>query len=366
MADGADGWQLRASAIGLGLLVALGLGELALRAARPDAVSILRYPCVYQPDARTGFAYIPGTQGVLAGHFEFENRVEINALGFYDDEPMPVGEAQPRILAVGDSFTAAMNLPRPEVWTSILERELRDGGFPRADVVNLGIDGTGTGAHAAILERYIRELEPDVVLLAFYANDVDDVLGPQLERECYRGYVLAYPSLPHRDSLRYRDALRARVDDHQRRWVRRLLHNHSYLARLLAAVWLPRMNPYRIEFLQPRLAAIEPREPPRLGLQRWRDAIALLETSAAACDCRFLVVPVPPRSDARGSADIWSRRGSPALETFDVLPRIEEERVANGLAHEDLYFVRDSHLNARGNAMSGRALARHLATQLAP
>jgi lysophospholipase L1-like esterase len=352
-------WRLWAFAMGLGLLLALAGGELALRIARPAAVSVLHYPCVYRPDPETGFGYIPGAQGFSAGHFEFENSVAINALGYYDDDPLPSDQAQPRVLAVGDSFTAALNLPKADVWSSVLERELRDRGLPQADVVNLGIDGTGTAAHAAILARHMQELAPDVVVLAFFANDVGDVLGPQLERECYRGYVLAYPSTS------YRDALRARVDTHHSKPVRRLLHAHSYLVRLAAAVLLPTMNPYRLEFLQPRLAAIQPKEPPQLGVRRWHDAIRALEALAASCDCRFVVVPVPPRSRADGSAEVWSRRGSSALETIDVLPSIAEQRASADLAHEDLYFVNDAHFNARGSAMFGRAIAEQLVPGLA-
>ena len=356
MADTSRRWRLGIAATGVGLLVALSLGELLLRVARPPELSRLRYPCVYRPEPRTGYAYVPGARGVHAGHFEFENQVEINSLGFYDDEPAPEAGARPRILAVGDSFTAALALPREQVWTSVLERELQREGLPEADVVNLGLDGSGTGAHAALLERFVPIFEPDVVLLAFYANDVEDVLRPQLQRECHRGYVLAYPS----DS--YRDALRAVVDAHLDAGVRRVLHRHSYLVRLVIAAVLPPMNPYRIEFLQPRLAAIEPREDPSVGQRRWTEAIARLEAVAETCDCRFVVVPVPPRFDARGSADVWARRGSGRLELYDANSAIEDERARDGLRHEDLYFVRDSHFNARGNETFGRVVARWLAS----
>ncbi len=354
MADTSGRWRLGLAATGVGLLVALSFGELLLRWMRPPELSRLRYPCIYRPDPHTGYAYVPGARGVHAGHFEFENEVEINSLGFHDAEPEPDGRARPRILAVGDSFTAALALPPDQIWTSVLERELRREGLPAADVVNLGLDGSGTGAHAALLERFVPRFEPDVVLLAFYANDVEDVLRPQLQRECHRGYVLAYPSDPHRD------ALRAVVDAHRDAGVRRFLHDRSYLVRLVVAAALPPMNPYRIEFLQPRLAAIEPKENPSVGRRRWAEAVARLEAVAGSCDCRFVVVPVPPRSDARGSADVWARRGSERLAVYDAAPAIAAERERVGWRHEDLYFLRDSHFNARGNEAFGRALARWL------
>ena len=302
---GASPWRLRIGATVVSVLVALSLGELLLRAARPPALSVLQYPCVYQEDAGTGYAYVPGATGLHAGHFEFENPVEINSLGFFDAEPE--ANATPRILAVGDSFTAALAMPREEVWTTVLERELRARGHPEADVVNLGLDGSGTGAQAAILERFVSRFDPDVVLLAFYANDVEDVLRPQMRRECHRGYVLAYPSDP------YRDALRARVDGHLEGSVGRFLHRHAYLARLFVALTQPPMNPYRIGFLQPRLAAIEPKEDPKAGVRRWRDAVSgssawrrVANASSSSCRCRRARRPAEvPRSGSGAGASRW-------------------------------------------------------------
>ncbi len=43
-----------------------------------------------------------------------------------------------------------------------------------------------------------------------------------------------------------------------------------------------------------------------------------------------------------------------------MLPDLERAREARGLAHEDLYFVRDNHLNATGNQLYGEAVARAL------
>jgi hypothetical protein len=42
---------------------------------------------------------------------------------------------------------------------------------------------------------------------------------------------------------------------------------------------------------------------------------------------------------------------------MDVLPTLERFRSEAGLAREDLYFRRDLHFNATGNALFGRAVA---------
>ena len=180
-----SGRRLLAAAVFFGVVAALVLGEVVLRLLQPPQLSKIRYPCIYRPDPATGFRYEPGARGVVAGHFEIENEVVMNSLGFYDDEPLPDDRVGARILAVGDSFTAAMNVPRSEVWTSVLEAELRRSGYPRADVVNIGIDGTGTDVHLELLRRYVPRFEPDVVLVAFFANEVVDVL-PDMVRALER------------------------------------------------------------------------------------------------------------------------------------------------------------------------------------
>ena len=74
------------------------------------------------------------------------------------------------MLAVGDSFTAALNVPREVVWTAVLERELRSRVFPSADVIYLGIDGTGTDVPRHLLRSFIPLFPPQVVFVAFYST----------------------------------------------------------------------------------------------------------------------------------------------------------------------------------------------------
>jgi len=352
----------RLTALLAGTALALLLAEAVLRIARPARISEILYPCIYRPDPVLGFRYAPNARGVVAGHFEIHNEVETNSLGFYDDEPLPASEARPRILAVGDSFTAAMNVERSEVWTSVLERELRARGLPGADVVNLGLDGTGTDVHVALLREFVPRFRPDAIVLAFFGNDVGDVLNGRFTRECHRGYVLSYQTQTQRE------ALRARVDAHLARRLPRALYRHSYLVRLAAAPFLAPLDPYRIRFLQPRRAELgidaALRDARRAA---WRGLVRQLEDIAATCDCRLLVVPVPPRSQARGSLETWRRHaGDAALEVVDVLPGMETRLREQGLALSDLYFEHDAHLNALGNAYYGRAVADLLAPDPGP
>jgi hypothetical protein len=343
----------RLLALLVGTIASLGLAELTLRIARPARVSLIRYPCVYQPDSQLGFRYRPGATGLVAGHFEIENPVRINSLGFYDDEPLAPGESDLRVLGVGDSFTAAMNVERSAVWTAVLERELRERGFPRADVVNLGLDGTGTDVHVEILRRYLPRFEPRIVVLAFFANDFQDVLNGRFERECYREYVLSY------QTPQQRGALRERVDEHHGKHLRRLVFANSYLVRLIHHAIEGPLSPYRIEFLQPRTSELETTG--RVLESRRRhlvQTLRALERLGRDCACRLIVAPVPPRRSPEGSLRVFLGQAQGlALEVVDVLPALRRMLARDGKEHRDLYFEHDAHLNRYGNALYARALA---------
>ena len=56
-------------------------------------------------------------------------------------------------------------MPKAQVWTSVLERELAARGFPDVDVVNTGLDGTGTDVHARLIREYAARFRPDITLL---------------------------------------------------------------------------------------------------------------------------------------------------------------------------------------------------------
>ena len=344
------------------LAAALAAAEFFLRWLEPPAASRILYPCVYEPDAELGFRYRAGASGRVAGHFEIDNPVELNSLGFYDAEPLDADEVDLRVLAVGDSFTAAMNVPRPDVWTAVLESELRRHGHPRADVVNLGIDGTGSDVHLALLRRYVPRFRPDVAIVAFFANDVDDVLDGRFARECHAGYVLAYQTRAQRD------ALRARVDAHLERSALRWAFERSYLVRLALNLAQGPHNLFRLGFVAPRRAELE-RGPRVLARRRLalRRSFEGLEALGRDCACRLLIVPVPARRDLAASLRVLqSQIGSLELEVVDVLPHMVRALERDGRAPSDLFFVHDNHLNAYGNRLFGWAVARALGVDRAP
>ncbi len=346
----ASSWPAIALLLGSTAL-ALSLAEVGVRRLRPAAASIIHYPCIYAEDERFGFRYLPDAVGRVAAHFEIDNIARMNSIGFYDDEPMPPGASELVVLAVGDSFTAALNIPREAVWTAVLERELRSRGFPSADVINLGIDGTGTDVHRDVLRAFIPRFRPQVAVVAFYANDIDDVLRGRFSRECYGGYVLSY-----QDPLQ-RTVLRGRVDEHLRRRTTRWLFDHSYLVRLVFFT-VSGNNLFRLHFVQPTAAELEITEAVksrrRSGVRAiFRDLLAL----SRSCDCRLVVAPVPPRRRIDGSLNLLRRwLGEIPLEIVDVVPAVRRMLAEDQREPADLFWVNDNHLNAYGNLLFARAL----------
>jgi acyl-CoA thioesterase-1 len=81
----------------------------------------------------------------------------------------PTAPSSPRIVALGDSLTAGLGIPRDDADPAVLGRKLRDAGLS-VEVVNAGVSGDTT---ADGLRRASWALDGDVrlLILALGAND---------------------------------------------------------------------------------------------------------------------------------------------------------------------------------------------------
>lgn len=332
------------------LAAALGVAELVLRGLRPRAVGVALQPCLYEPDPELGFRYRPGARGRLLRHFEIDREVRIDSQGHHDVERDPAPRPGLRVAAVGDSFTAALTVGIGDAWTQRLEEALRVSRDPRAEVWNLGLDGTGTDVHLSILEHEVPRLRPDLVLLAFYANDVEDVALGRFGRECHEGFVLAWQTAGQRARLR------AEAEAQEGRRLARAAFEGCYLFRLAVYAALGSRNPFHGNFLLPPRAEVH-------ADAAGADAPALSEIldRLLALGRRhghaFRIVPVPARRSATGSLDVL-RRHAPGFEAWalDVAPGMQARAAREGLNWQDLYWHRDDHLNVAGNRLFAAAL----------
>jgi len=176
------GSPARAALAGLGLaagavLVILGLGEAALRIAG------YRPPELVPPAVKGTYRFEPGGSFTYLGYrpgspVEFRTPIVLNRLGFHDrDYP----SARPsdrtyRVLVLGDSYVAAMEVETRETFHKLLEARLNAEnplGRGSYEVIAFGLGNRAQEAELGWLRRYGPDYRPDLVLLVFFCgNDI--------------------------------------------------------------------------------------------------------------------------------------------------------------------------------------------------
>lgn len=119
-------------------------------------------------------------------------RFESNSDGFRTEELEPKAPDTARVVTLGDSSTFGWGVNAAYTYQSLLEDRLnrRPG---RVEVLNLGISGHTSRHGRAVFDHYARDLNPDLLVISFGANDgryvlesADVVLGRD---EGWRGGV---------------------------------------------------------------------------------------------------------------------------------------------------------------------------------
>ncbi|NJN55883.1 MAG: hypothetical protein HC804_14740 [Anaerolineae bacterium] len=337
-------------------LFVIVLIEIGLRIIKPPVTFAISGSCLVQEDAQVGYRYRPHSTSHLQQYNEIDNVIVINSLGFHDIE-RDLTIDQYRILALGDSFTTAGQVPVAAGWTQTIEQQLADTA-----VINLGVDGFGTDRQLKLLEQYAPILKPEAVILAFYENDVQDVLA-QVTLDCYDGYLLIYQTEAQKEQFI------AFLEDHEPTPAAFWLAEHSSFYRVMAVLFAQNgfllvgksISPPNIDLpLEPL-----PEAPPGL----MPDLFAQFEALAEEYDFQIIVVPVPGKKEPTQSLAILEQQldGAewPHIQIVDVYPMMEEQFQSDGREHADLYFVYDGHFNEYGYALFGQAAATVLEEQLA-
>lgn len=126
----------------------------------------------YTPSGRQ---WAPNARVTIRNHWlsEKDVRIEINSLGFRDDEiPIEKPPGETRVIVLGDSITAADYLDSEQTFVEIAERRL-NRGLERGhiELVNTAISNTGLEEQVRTLEERALVLKPDAVVVCFYLND---------------------------------------------------------------------------------------------------------------------------------------------------------------------------------------------------
>jgi len=161
--------------VGVGALLALVLAEAALTVAgiaparRPGRSWGLR-------NEAYGWGYLPGATFTYDGRFEkFGAPGRINSKGLREREysyDKPAGVF--RVLVLGDSFTASLEVPLEQTWHEVLEAELNkaQSSSRRVEVIAAGIQGWSTDQQYLYYLHEGYKYHPDLVLVQFYPNDI--------------------------------------------------------------------------------------------------------------------------------------------------------------------------------------------------
>lgn len=83
---------------------------------------------------------------------------------------LPISFAQPVILVVGDSLSAAYQIPPEQGWVNLLAKKVK-AAYRNASVVNSSFVGDTTANALQRLPLLLTEHQPDIVILALGGND---------------------------------------------------------------------------------------------------------------------------------------------------------------------------------------------------
>jgi lysophospholipase L1-like esterase len=154
--------------------IAFGLCEVAARMIFPRPPMGTRQPQVaYLRDPELRYVLAPNQKGWID-----DGLITVNSQGIRGPEvasPKPQGRF--RIVIIGDSLTLGWGVDDDQTFSARLDRLLRDR-HPDGDldVLNLGVSGYSTRQEVELLTRSVSRLEPNLVLVGFYSNDVPDAL----------------------------------------------------------------------------------------------------------------------------------------------------------------------------------------------
>ncbi len=281
------------------------------------------------PDPRIRFTLRPGFDARIG-----DDRYRVNQLGLRGG-PVPLQKpaGTRRILIVGDSYAFGFGVDEPDTLAARLQDDLRkDHGD--VTVLNMGVPGYQTGQELGRLERDGFRLQPDLVILVYYAND----------------NVAASFHYDHRRKFCYVDELPLPrgVTRFMARFALYAMVTKAYTAHLDKTGVLDARNPDHMGVTGSRLAKIA-------DLCRKRDVKLLLVAIPALVNSIDLLKE--DHIDTRLHRQILARAQSEGIPTVDF----RAELIRRGKPIEQLCLTdgerTDTHLTGEGYTILARQIA---------
>lgn len=322
----------------------IGVLEVASAFVLPAPI-VWRYPQEsYLSDPRLIHRLKPNQQA-----FTQSSPVVINWYGLRNEmfslRPRP---GTSRILCLGDSLTFGNGVALAETYPKQLEKMLNASGEGPYEVINAGTPAYDTWQELIYLREYGLQLEPDLVIVGFYANDIMPIPA-YLAR---RGRVVT--SEEQANELKPR-ANRAIL------WLKRsrlLLFSRARLTQLMNRISPPSDVSHKLALLHGT-----PNDLADAGWRQIDNSFRELATLATAHRFEVLVVffPIedqvlakyPSASYPKRAKEIAARYNIP---TLDLLPAFAREFTG----FSSLFIEWDGHPNARAYAIAAREINAYL------
>jgi hypothetical protein len=162
-------WRRRLAALALGLgLPALAL-ELGVRLVHGAPLGQREPLQLVETSALRGWRHVPDRD-----FHTFDQLASINALGLRGPQVLPRAPGELRVVALGDSMTFGVGVADDDTLPAALERELEALRAGPVTVFNTGHASYSTNQEVALLHELGDVLDPDVVVLMWFFNDLVD------------------------------------------------------------------------------------------------------------------------------------------------------------------------------------------------
>lgn len=327
-------------------------------------------PCIYQEDSMRGWALqsnLSMTANAPGG--EYSNFIQTNSRGERSPE-ISVSGQQFLILGIGDSMTFGQGVDENQAYLRLLENGLREKGKDVA-VLNAGVGGYNTKQEIDTLEYYPEDFSPDLIVLGFFTgNDVYGNLEDRFRYDIVNGCLKAKPV----EGTGFKHFLRTNLKSYG--FFAEKLRAVPVVSDLLMSIGLmskKRPNVYMLSMQNPPSAEMQP---------AWDETERQLERAQAIAEkqgIKIIIMVIP------SSFQVYDEIGKNALASYGIdkegfeynypekqlasfaegkpnlviVPLVEEFRKSD----EKLFYEKDPHLTAAGQALAAQILEREVLKQ---
>ncbi|MCX7697941.1 MAG: SGNH/GDSL hydrolase family protein [Candidatus Goldbacteria bacterium] len=185
-----------------GFFIAFFIIEIFVRIFDKNPDIILK--SIYKLDSKTGLIVYKPKKEFEYNTTCFSNKFKFNSLGWRDQEfDLEKGKNVYRILAVGDSFVASLEIPLEKTFHYLLEQKLNEhfkNKNIKFEVLSISKGGNGMYYNYRYLKDYGIKYNPDLILMFTFRNDfLDDM------REMDRSNNYSIESILGRGSFKITD-----------------------------------------------------------------------------------------------------------------------------------------------------------------